>query len=581
MTFSEQLSNYLRLLDARYSALAKASGLSVSAVSNYVKGEREPAYNSEQTEKLIRGIITLSKERKVDLIEEKVRESLQNTLRNGLNVEYKVYLNNLNALLKTLDIRVSELAKALSFDPSHISKVLSGQRRPGDLGSFTAATAGYLARRCNTPADVRLVAGLIGCEDNELDSARALCDAIIHWLGTNTAVTEDDPLANFLDKMDTFNLDDFIRSIRFDDIRLPSLPFQFPTTKTYTGIGEMMESELDFMKATVLSRSKKDCILYSDMPLEEMAKDPEFPKKYMFGLAMLLKKGLQLNFIHNVNRPFHEMMLGLEGYIPMYMTGQISPYYLPTPQNSVFTHLLKVSGAAALEGTAIVGHQGDGRYVLYKSSEDVRHYRRRAEELLGKAKPLMDIYTTDRRKEYLSALHDSLRKDGDRYITHCSLPLYTMDEDTLRKILDSRNLSAEEKEQIIEYRRRSVEAIQAILNNNRVTLTVPSLSREAFESTPLNLSLADIFCPNDITYTYEEYQAHLEQTRRFAERFRNLRIVPDPSPTFRNITYKVIGNQMVIVSKNKYPTIHFMIHHKRMVQAFRDFIPPLKDNVKE
>lgn len=581
MTFSEQLSNYLRLLDARYSTLAKASGLSVSAVSNYVRGEREPAYDSEQTEKIIRGIMALADEKDVALSEDEVREALQSTLKNRLNVEYEVYLNNLNALLKTLDIRGSELAKTLSFDPSHISKVLSGQRRPGDLGSFTADTAGYLARRCNTPADVKLVAELIGCDESALDTTRALCDAIILWLGTNTAVAKDDPLANFLNKMDAFNLDDFIRSIRFDDIRLPSLPFQLPTTKTYTGICEMMESELDFMKATVLSRSKKDCILYSDMPLEEMAKDPEFPKKYMFGLAMLLKKGLRLNFIHNVNRPFHEMMLGLEGYIPMYMTGQISPYYLPTPQNSVFTHLLKVSGAAALEGTAIVGHQGAGRYVLYKSSEDVRHYRRRAEELLGKAKSLMDIYTTDRRKEYLSALHDSLRKDGDRYITHCSLPLYTMDEDTLRKILDSRNLSAEEKEQIIEYRRRSAEAIQAILNNNRVTLTVPSLSREAFESTPLNLSLADIFCPNDITYTYEEYQAHLEQTRRFAERFGNLRIVSDPSPTFRNITYKIIGNQMVIVSKNKYPTIHFMIHHKRMVQAFRDFIPPLKDNVKE
>ena len=75
MTFSEQLNGYLRLLDARYSTLAKASGLSVSAVSNYVKGEREPAYDSEQTEKLIRGIMTLSKEREVDLIEEKVREA--------------------------------------------------------------------------------------------------------------------------------------------------------------------------------------------------------------------------------------------------------------------------------------------------------------------------------------------------------------------------------------------------------------------------------------------------------------------------------------------------------------------------
>ena len=32
----------------------------------------------------------------------------------------------------------------------------------------------------------------------------------------------------------------------------------------------------------------------------------------------------------------------------MYMTGQISPFYLKEPSNNVFLHLLKVSGAAAL-----------------------------------------------------------------------------------------------------------------------------------------------------------------------------------------------------------------------------------------
>ena len=68
-------------------------------------------------------------------------------------------------------------------------------------------------------------------------------------------------------------------------------------------IQEMMEAELDFMKATVLSKSMEPVTMYSDMPLEEMAKDPEFPKKWMFGLAMMLKKGLHLNTVHS----FHSL----------------------------------------------------------------------------------------------------------------------------------------------------------------------------------------------------------------------------------------------------------------------------------
>ena len=78
------------------------------------------------------------------------------------------------------------------------------------------------------------------------------------------------------------------------------------------------------------------------MPIEEMAKDSDFPKKWMFGMACMLKKGLHLHQIHQIDRPFAEMMLGLESWIPMYMTGQISPYYLKENTGQTFMHLLKV-----------------------------------------------------------------------------------------------------------------------------------------------------------------------------------------------------------------------------------------------
>lgn len=39
-----------------------------------------------------------------------------------------------------------------------------------------------------------------------------------------------------------------------------------------------------------------------------------------------------------------DMMLGLENWIPLYMTGQISPYYLKEIQNKVYSHLHYTSG---------------------------------------------------------------------------------------------------------------------------------------------------------------------------------------------------------------------------------------------
>jgi hypothetical protein len=40
---------------------------------------------------------------------------------------------------------------------------------------------------------------------------------------------------------------------------------------------------------------------------------------------MLMKKGIRLEVIHDLDRPFEEMMYGLESWIPLYMTGQVSP----------------------------------------------------------------------------------------------------------------------------------------------------------------------------------------------------------------------------------------------------------------
>lgn len=112
---------------------------------------------------------------------------------------------------------------------------------------------------------------------------------------------------------------------------------------------------------------------------------------------MMLKKGLHLHQIHNLDRSFDEMMLGLESWIPMYMTGQISPYYFKNAPNDVFLHFLKVSGIAALSGEAVAGYHSDGKYYLTKVKREVEYYRKRAEEMLKNAYPLMEIYRSERK----------------------------------------------------------------------------------------------------------------------------------------------------------------------------------------
>ena len=382
-------------------------------------------------------------------------------------------------------------------------------------------------------------------------------------------------ISGFLTKLDEFDLNEYIQAIHFDQLKVPSAPFQLPSSKSYFGLAEMMDSELDFLKATILSKSQRPVTMYSDMPMTEMAKDPFFPKKWMFGMAMLLKKGLHLNQIHNLERSFEEMMLGLEVWIPMYMTGQISPYYIKNTQSSPFLHLLKVSGAAALSGEAIAGHHSQGRYYLTKARREVTYYSKQAQALLDNASPLMEIYRGDRANEFNAFLLADAPKSGKRRGILSSPPLYTMEQETLTAFLDARQVAKGLREDILRHAAAQRQRVETILETEQVEDEVSSLSQAEFDKHPPALDVSGAFCESDLCYTYPEYVTHLQETARFAAAHPNYTLKRTAAQAFRNLQIFLREGQWAMVSKGKAPAIHFVIRHPRLREAMEQFIPPV------
>ncbi len=384
-----------------------------------------------------------------------------------------------------------------------------------------------------------------------------------------------DHFASFLEKLDGFDLNEYIRAIHFDEWKVPTAPFLLPTSKNYYGLKEMMESELSFLKATVLSKSMEPVTMYSDMPIAEMGKDPEFPKKWMFGMAMMLKKGLHLNQIHNLDRSFDDMMLGLESWIPMYMTGQISPYYLSGTQDNAFSHLLKVSGSVALTGEAINGYHAEGKYYLTKNKEEVAYYKKRASRLLAKASPLMEIFRQEKKSAYHSFLQADAKSGDERHFILSSLPLYTASDDLLSEIFIENQISADSQSEILSYVKMQRKLAEEMLAHSTCTVEIPMLKKEEFLEFPAALSLSGMFFEKDVIYTWETYQKHLDLLQAFAAMHPNYMVVQNPSLAFRNIQIHIHTGKWVIVSKNNTPAIHFLIRHPKMRHAFENMVIPV------
>ena len=575
MNFKEVLNEYLKELNCSSKKLSNESGLSESVISRYRSGERTPLKNSEQLNKLTKALFNIAKDNdKNKYTFDKIVSDFNSTLASD-NFDYTTFSNNLNTLITSLNINIHEMSKYIVFDASHISRIRYGKAKPSNPVEFSNKICSYILNRYKNPDDINNLMMIIGCKKSDLSNEK-IYSTLFNWL-TSEIVPVKNQISDFLHHLDSFNLDDYIKVIKFDELKVPSIPFYKTKTKHYYGIEEMKQGELNFFKGTVLSKSKEDIFMCSDMPMEDMAKDIDFGKKWMFAIAMCLKKGHHLNIIHNLDRPFNEMMLGLESWIPIYMTGQISPYYLSNLKNNIYNHLNYVSAAAALSGECINGFHNKGMYYLTTNKNEIEYYKEKSDLLLKKAKPLMEIYRESNIKEYHLFLKkdENIECDRTRYIS--SLPLFTISDELLIKILKRNKLTKEEINKIIKYKNNEFKHMNSILKKNKVFDYIYVIKEDEFISDTPSLLLNNLFIDKTINYTYKEYIEHLKLTNEYAKNNKNYNILTEEDKTFKNITITILKNNHVIISKNSNPTIHFVIRHPKLVAAIESFNPLVKE----
>lgn len=575
MNFKEVLNKYLKELNCSSKKLSNESGLSESVISRYRSGERTPLKNSEQLNKLTKALFNIAKDNgKNKYTFDKIESDFNSTLAND-DFDYTTFSNNLNTLITSLNINTHEMSKYIVFDASHISRIRYGKAKPSNPVEFSNKICSYILNRYKNPDDINNLMMIIGCKKSDLSNEK-IYSTLFNWL-TSEIVPVKNQISDFLHHLDSFNLDDYIKVIKFDELKVPSIPFYKAKTKHYYGIEEMKQGELNFFKGTVLSKSKEDIFMCSDMPMEDMAKDIDFGKKWMFAIAMCLKKGHHLNIIHNLDRPFNEMMLGLESWIPIYMTGQISPYYLSNLKNNIYNHLNYVSAAVALSGECINGFHNKGMYYLTTNKNEIEYYKEKSDLLLKKAKPLMEIYRESNIKEYHLFLKkdENIECDRTRYIS--SLPLFTISDELLIKISKRNKLTKEEIDKIIKYKNNEFKYMNSILKKSKVFDYIYVIKENEFISDTPSLLLNNLFIDKTINYTYKEYIEHLKLMNEYAKNNKNYNVLTEEDKTFKNITITILKNNHVIISKNSNPTIHFVIRHSKLVAAIESFNPLVKE----
>ena len=147
------------------------------------------------------------------------------------------------------------------------------------------------------------------------------------------------------------------------------------------------------------------------------------------------------------------------------------------------------------------------------------------------------------------------------------MPIYTISDKLLNKILDYNKVNKKDKLIIIDYVNKEKERINNILKNNTVLEEINIINKTEFKN--VSLSLSNIFYNKKIYYKYEDYLEHLNLTKKYNNK--NYSYILNKDVVFKNINIYIIKDKQVIISKENDPAIHFVIYNKKLINAIDNF----------
>lgn len=585
MGFAEEFGRCIDELGCCAVDLSDLTGLSRSTISRYRNGSRLPSEESipQLAEALVRASavsagISLADTSAppgldVALIEDISRRLSQSLRSDQPEYDYELFRERMNALIDALGITLSDLSNALNHDPSHLSRIRTGRRRPGDPRVLATGLAGYISRTYTSEADLRTIEQAISFRSVPASCApdfpgAGLEIALFNWLMEGQREASRD-IVSFARTLDEFSPADYTWRRILSSIALPAAPFRIPPQRDYLGERELREGELDFLMATLMARNAREMLIYSDFPIETSLADKSFMRRWVSGVALLLKRGVHLDMIHCLDRPLGELIAGLEAWVPFYMTGQISGHYLPQVAGQPFHHLLMASKAAVLTGSCVRGRHEFAKARLVRRKKDVAQEGESAAAMLELAKPLVKAFDERHNRDFLTAIEEDLPRASELLILVTSPPVFVMSDELLERILANSGVGEREGRLVLADVRRERALIESFLAHGSVRVNMATLSRTAFEERPVTLVSPSIRCKKPLSYAYSDYTRHIAELCACQERFDSLSVASVSHAPYRNLHVVVCDDAWAAFIKGRSPVTHFLLYHPHLVQATR------------
>lgn len=479
------------------------------------------------------------------------------------------FAEKLDFLMKITHTTNSVLARSIAMDASFISRLRRGVRTPARNVNYIRAMAVHLGRNCSADyqktALFEAVKSTSKIQPQEFETPTEL---IQQWLTEETLVA-DHSIEDFLEGVAHFQ---FKKTgpvvIDYDDGLICR---NTSDGQAFYGMEGKQNAVIIFLSLVLKNENPQTLFLFSDEDMEWLTINPEFTAKWAVLLAQVMKNGNKIKIIHTVNRGFDEMLSAIKHWVPIYMTGSIEPYYYPKTRDGLFRRTLFIAPeTAAVSSSSVANKTKKAANFLYTDKNKIRALLEEYYDFMAFCRPLMRIFTSNNRKEYLPLLNEFEGEGANTVIKTDGLANITMPGDVVRSILTRAGNA--DQEQLLDYQHRRGKQFIEGLQKCRFIEVIPRPDPEKIKSGREVINFSDLLGESLLFYSPMEYSQHLREVIRLLKTYENYRVhMVGGTDTESSMLY-VKEDVGVLIGKSSPPSVIFALNESNMSAAFWDYM---------
>ncbi len=439
------------------------------------------------------------------------------------------------------------------MDSSHIGRLRNGTRPLPKKHDFLAAICLYLAEHFKNEYQIHAVKELTGISSVTLGSVQNTAKYLEHWLlEQKQPRIQSDLISDYPEEAEKG---------KNPDAKLPT-----QVKFLYGNAGKRKGTEMFFLK--ILQESEpQTLLLFSDENMAWMYEDPAFARRWTELFTKVIMKGNRIRIIHTISRDMNEIMEALLKWLPIYMTGMIEPYYYPRLRDGVFQYTMFIAPkTSALISSSVRQHTDGMLNILIHDKTALDAVALEYEQYFSQCRPLMQIYTEADNVGYRRAIIGLTGAQGNVYIHSDTPPMFAAPETLIKELEEE-----EANRDLMAIWKQSVTDFQNIIRKQKVFLVLLDPDIASRGSTSLRPPLTESMAFGKISYTTEQYLAHVENLKKLEERYENLSVRYCRDWKFNAVLYvkEEVGTVLV---NTKEPKSAFIIREEYMVNAFWDYL---------